>query len=530
MKKLLLIVVDACTSRVLVPAFAAGRLPNLQALAVAGSFNPFSTAIFPSITPAATSSIVTGEYPRDHGIAGAYWFDTERDEVAYFGDDFWVIAQEGYGKFFEDFLVKLNHTRLRADTLFQITERAGLRAACLNYFIFHGDVKHEAHVPLLLRIMPGAPTTEQVEGPTVMHLGDFITTGERVAGAKLEATGGALHRFGLEDDATAALLLELIKADALPDFTLAYFPDYDWKSHEVGPDEAVTVLDNFDRCLGEIFAAAGGLEQLLEQVCIVFTSDHSQSHVVLDEDEASIRLDETLKEFSLATAGEAWSGDDQIMACPNMRVAQIYARRPTTELFERVVKDLLRERRIDQVCWHEGIVAKDRNGYYVATADRGVLRFWISEAGEGAAVESATDDYGCRWSWEGDLRAVGARVSDDGRLIFREYPNAFERLAGGLDHHEGGHIWATARPGFEFRVPGAKVHERGGSHGSLHELDSIMPLILAGAPDGVSIPAHPRTVDIAPLCLTILGIKPPHEIGASLTRAVLENNSLRKEG
>jgi hypothetical protein len=93
------------------------------------------------------------------------------------------------------------------------------------------------------------------------------------------------------------------------------------------------------------------------------------------------------------------------MACPNMRVAQIYARRPTIELFERIVKDLLREPRIDQVCWHEGIVTKDRNGYYVATADRGSLRFWISEAGESPEIESAMDDYGCRWSWEGDLRA-----------------------------------------------------------------------------------------------------------------------------
>jgi hypothetical protein len=57
-----------------------------------------------------------------------------------------------------------------------------------------------------------------------MHLGDFITTGEREAGTKLEATGGALHRFGLEDDATAALLLELIKADALPISRSPTFP------------------------------------------------------------------------------------------------------------------------------------------------------------------------------------------------------------------------------------------------------------------------------------------------------------------
>lgn len=514
MKKLLLIVVDACTSRVLVPAMSEGRLPNIAALAAAGSFNPFCSAIFPSITPAATSSIVTGEYPRDHGIAGAYWYDTARDEVAYFGDDFWIIAAEGYASFFEDFLVKLNHQRLRAPTLFQLTERAGLRAACLNYFIFRGDRPHDAHIPLLLRLMPGTPVTESVEGPTVLRIGDFITTDARTAGVELEAKGGALHRFGVEDDATARLLVELVEAGALPDFTLAYFPDFDYKAHEVGPDAAITVLGNLDERLGEIYAAAGGLDRLLADVCVIFTSDHSQSHVVADEGEASINLDEVLKEFKLAAAGEPWSADDQLMACPNMRVAQIYARRPRIELFERVVKDLLADARVDQVCWHEGIVDKDRNGYYVATAERGTLHFWVADD-ERRGAASAIDDYGCLWSWEGDLACVDASVSEDGRLVFRNYPNAFERLAGGLDHHEGGHIWATARPGYEFRIPRANVHARGGSHGSLHELDSITPLILAGAPHGVTVPAHPRTIDIAPLCLQILGVESLHEIGAS---------------
>lgn len=61
--------------------------------------------IFPSITPAATTSIVTGAYPSEHGIAGASWYDQEREEVAYYGDDFWVIARR-FGEFVRDFLIE----------------------------------------------------------------------------------------------------------------------------------------------------------------------------------------------------------------------------------------------------------------------------------------------------------------------------------------------------------------------------------------------------------------------------------------
>ena len=82
-----------------------------------------SVSIFPSITPAATSTIATGAYPVEHGIAGASWYDQARDEVAYYGDDFWVIAREGFGNFINDFLLRLNGDRLKAPTLENLIEQ-----------------------------------------------------------------------------------------------------------------------------------------------------------------------------------------------------------------------------------------------------------------------------------------------------------------------------------------------------------------------------------------------------------------------
>jgi predicted AlkP superfamily pyrophosphatase or phosphodiesterase len=87
LKKVLLCVIDGWTSRVLVPALEAGRLPNFTELARAGYLDPNCISIFPSITPAALASIITGRYPSDHGLAGVYWYDPDTEDVMYFGDD-----------------------------------------------------------------------------------------------------------------------------------------------------------------------------------------------------------------------------------------------------------------------------------------------------------------------------------------------------------------------------------------------------------------------------------------------------------
>ena len=41
---------------------------------------------------------------------------------------------------------------------------------------------------------------------------------------------------------------------------------------------------------------------------------------------------------------------------------------------------------------------------------------------------------------------------------------------------------------------------------ALNVEDSTTPLIVAGLPEEVSVPERPRTIDIAPLCLKVLGL------------------------
>ena len=509
MKKVLLIIIDALGSRATLPAISEGRLPHFQALIDVGSLNPSSTAVFPSITPAATSSIITGRYPQDHGIAGDYWYNVENGDVAYFGSDFQVVWKHGMGVFFDDFLVKLNHQRLKSKTLFQQVEQSGLKAACLNYMIYRGNVLHRVDVPRLLTLIPDVPLVEHVYGPSLLRLGDFVEPDVVDVDLALN-TRGPFSCYGFEDKYTAKDLLRLARERQLPECTVAYFPDNDFVSHAEGSQQAVPTLEQVDAYLGELIEVCGGLDAMLRESCVIITGDHAQSDILVDSKEAGINLEKLLSEFNVADAGTPMSDDEHLAICPNLRVAQIYFRQPNRGPVEKVVAQLLSEPRIDQVIWSAEITGERKPGYYVATRSRGTVRFWHGDDG----LYAVADQYGTKWSWDGSLTAVDGQVENKSLLTFPTYPNAFERIAGGLNVPEGGHLWVTALPGYEFRLSGMKIHS-GGSHGSLHELDSTVPLIAAGLPSDLQLPQHLRSVDVAPLCASVLGVQVGSSIGMS---------------
>jgi hypothetical protein len=497
--QLLLVVIDAATPHVVAPAVRTGRFPVLQRLADAGTMHEASVSIFPSITPAATTSIITGAYPAEHGIAGASWYDDRRQEVAYYGDDFWVIAREGFGRFVNDFLLRLNGDRLRAPTLFEMAERAGRTAACLNYLVFRGIHPHRVRIPGVMAALPGVPLSETVEGPSLLCLGDFV--GTPVAGRRLEEKSGLLHRFGMDDSSTGAMLADLFARPNRPDLTVAYFADNDYRSHEVGPHAALDAIERVDRMLGSAFDAGGGLDRVLEETYVLVTSDHGHCDILGDAARAVIRLDRVLGNFRQAALGRPWQRRDEIMICPNMRAAQIYVREPSPDRLIQVVQALSAEPRLDQVIWRTSLTRPGAAGYSVASA-RGRLEF---ERAAGRSRTGVSDAFGGTWDWRGEAAAVGLEHEND-RIAFEHYPNAFERIAGALDLDQSGEVWVTARPGCEFEVPGGKAHLGGASHGALHALDSLSPVILAGGGVGHRLPRDLRSIDLAPLCMDLLGV------------------------
>lgn len=500
--KVLLVVIDAASPRVVCPAVQTGQLPNLKRIAEAGSMHQASVSIFPSITPAATSSIITGCYPAGHGIAGAAWYDEAIDEVAYFGDDFWVIAREGFGAFVRDFLVRLNGDRLTAPTLFERVEDAGRRAASVNYLVHRGRASHEVEIPKLLSLLPGVPRRERVLGPSLLCLGDFVLP--ELIQKRVKGRIGPLHRFGMDDVSGGAILTQLAQQHLLADLTVAYFADNDYRSHEKGPHAALPVIEKVDATLGAVFDAAGGADTFLRDTCVIVTSDHGHCEVLADTERAVIRLDVLLDGFRQAELGRPWQETDDVLLCPNMRAAQIYIQHPATR-FDDVVRAALGDPRVDLALWHGRFTGRD--GRYVAAGRGGRLEFWRGADGR----EHAADAFGIVWSWEGD-RGVLRLEMRDGVIGSTEYPNPFERIAGALDAPNSGELWLTAQPGCEFELPGGVAHVGGASHGALHALDSLSPVIAGGA-GAPPLPRTMRSIDIAPLCLQLLGLQGPYRVG-----------------
>ncbi|HYB96813.1 MAG TPA: alkaline phosphatase family protein [Vicinamibacterales bacterium] len=501
--KVLLIVIDAATARVVAPAISTGQLPTMQRLAEMGCLHE-SVTMFPSITPAATASIITGHYPAGSGIVGASWYDEAAEKVAYFGDDFWVVAREGFRPFLRDFLIGLNGDRLKAPTLFQHVERAGKTAMCLNYLVFKGEVEHVVKIPWLLAMLPGVPRTEVIQGPSVFCLGDFVAT-RTMRGAPLVDKSGLLHRFGMDDASTGQMLVEVAEDRAFADFNVAYFADNDYRSHEIGPHAALKVVEAVDCSLARMFEAAGSMERMLKDTYVIVTSDHGHCEIVGDADRATIHLDAILGEFRQAALGEPWHEGDEIMICPNMRAAEIYVRRHDHASVARIIERALVDPRVDQAFWRAPGEGSSRHAYAARNVNA-ELTFW-----RGSGDHSASDAFGTVWSWRGDLSVLDAHV-EDGELRWKDYPNAFERIAGALDAPNSGDVWFTARPGCEFEVPGGAAHVGGASHGALHALESWCPFLIAG-PTRVPLPSQFRSVDIAPLCLELLGIPSPFRVG-----------------
>lgn len=478
-KRTLFVIVDALTARVVRPAMLDGKLPTLSLLESHGFYRDECISIFPSITPAATAALVTGQYPATSGIAGACWLDRESGELAYHGDDLWAIWNHGIQEYFRAFLTKMNFERLQSSTIYDLAAEAGLSSSCFNLMWFRGPKRHKLHKPWLLDLISGGDIPSEIAGPDRLLLGDFVDD-VLDSGQESAAVAGLNECYGFRDETTAESLLAAARAGTLSDVNVAYFPTNDFRSHKVGPEKSMDVVEAVDKVLGEFVEIQGGIDRLVEEWQIVVTGDHSHS-TTTELPERAIELDELLSEFKIAPAGQSWSDEYDLVAGPNMRTANFYCRDAEAQR-SRLVEILLSDRRVDQAIWESD------DGWHVQTVDRGTIRFAFSDAG----VE---DEFGGRWSWSGDLSAVDARVVD-GHLSFDSYPNAFERIACGAIRRFGD-IWFTAKPGFEFKRPSTETHD-GGSHGSLHRDDSIAPLIGVGISEA-DIPAKCRIVDMLPL-------------------------------
>lgn len=494
-RRVLLLIVDGLTWNVVEKAVRRGRLRFFAQLADRGVMRPCSS-IFPSITPAATASLVTGASPRQHGVQGAFWYDRARNDVEYFGDSLRVILREGFSDFVDDYLRSLNDDLLQTPTLFELADERGWKSACVNLMWRRGGQRHPVDAPLLMKLLPGVKVDGEIAGPDWLCLGEFVDV-DLPGAERVKFPTGPQRRFGFNDDATLAQLRRISKSEVDPDLTVAYFPDNDFDSHDLGPDEAVATLEKLDHALAEHADRFGGVDAWLEQTAIVVVGDHGHDDLAPDPAEREIKLDELLSDYQQTPAGASWRDGDELMVCPNMRAAQVCFREGPPEHWDALLEKLFADERVDQAIYRADDSAEK---FVVCKAGARPLTFWQATPDDRDAV---TDPRGDRWMFEGDLASVGASVGPQSRLVYGDYPDALRRIYDGSPSRQGS-LWLTAKPGHEFVVAGTTAHQRG-SHGSLHRSDSESVLIAAGLPDSASIADYPSITDVAGLCLATIG-------------------------
>jgi predicted AlkP superfamily pyrophosphatase or phosphodiesterase len=482
-RRVVLVVIDGMRADAFEQAASSGRAPALQFLRDHAAYHRDSVAIFPTITPAATSTLITGEVPARHGIPGMCWYDREEQRFVNYGQSRHVAMTEGVGQVVEDFLVYLNHHHLSKEvrTLHEQLHELGLSTGATNFMVFRGPFEHRLEPDLLERFLFRRHLPESISGPKEHYFADLVR-GPSDAGGKRKRGRGMERHTRLNDKWAAEVtrdLLEQGKTDAI----LFYLHENDHVSHHKGPESQVDNLVAAGEHIGDVLETFGDWERTLDQVGFVLTADHGQTKIGPDKEHV-VEMEDVLADFSRVQPGKGADRfeDHDLVSCGNGRAAFVYLNeRRRGDLIEPVARALRESPGIDQVMWRH-------DGGYVVDSDRGRLEFRRAEEGHGVA-----DERGNRWLLRGDGQAVDAIV-EHGEVRTPEYPLAFWRIASALDLDRIGDLVATFRLGYDCADLTDEDHRGGGDHASLHAQDSLVPF-LSTLDDP---PMHPAAVDVTP--------------------------------
>jgi hypothetical protein len=218
-------------------------------------------------------------------------------------------------------------------------------------------------------------------------------------------------------------------------------------------------------------------------------ADHSHAEV-----ERTIALEEAVTaRFTVLAPSGRRPEEAEVAFCPSQRSAQLYALgeegAARAVVVPRLVETALEVDGVDLACFR----APDGDAV-IARAGGGELRF-----APGTSVE---DPRGGRWRVHGDLEVLGAAVEGES-FTSPDYPDALARVWAAVRCPTSGDVVLSAAQGWEFPDWGGVHHVGGGSHGSLHAVDSLGALVFCG----LDPPAERRERgnwsirDVAPMAL-----------------------------
>jgi hypothetical protein len=479
--KLVLTVVDGMKPTMLERAIGAGSAPALKAIRDRGTYVDACCAAFPSVTPVCAGTIATGRMQDEHRIPSMNWYSRADERYVEYGSSFQASRKFGLTGQLVDTIFNMNEHHLSPDTptIFETLDDAGVRTACTSYLIFRGRHLHEVSRDFALtRVASQLFQKRTVRGPQELFYADIFASRKTGCWSRMGIPG-------MRDQHAGCVGSYLVEHD-LFDFLLLSLPDNDAHSHKHGPHAQIASIAAADAELWRVMEAGGGAEAFLDEHAMIVMADHSHSHI-----ERVIDFTGPFAGWKVLQPSATNLRSAELALCPAQRSAMIYLLLDSRGALPKIVATAKAIEGVDLVMWWG---AGDPGGRRAHVAgERGELSF---RPGDGVA-----DERGRRWDVAGELDALVASVQD-GIFVSEHYPDALRRVWSALSCETSGDVLLSAEPAYEFPDWGNRAHVRGGSHGSLHRVDSLGALLFCGVERSPASAPGPWSLDdVAPMVL-----------------------------
>jgi hypothetical protein len=467
--KVALCILDGCNTK----AFekVVNRSPNDSFFGpLKSGFYDHSVTSFPTVTAPEHATLMTGCYPRKHGIAGMEWYYREKDEyVDYFFLDNLEMGKILFGR--ENILKKIwgliRGFQSFADGLVDF-------AVDLNENHLSDDVK---------------TIFEILNGESTVSIKEFITRGVKLENSIFDSVVESLSKFKIMD--FDDYLSDKYKEN-IPVFMAYWKAGTDTKSHEFGPSSS-QLEKEIEAGLKRASDIVKFYQAKNEEVLLIITADHAQSVVTEFPNFTRILSRNGLR----VDKYEKMSEKTDAILVNNGRMFYLYltSKGDRQNLIRRFVEILRAEISVD-------------------------LIFYIDENDEIIVVDTSGTEWELsKYRWDSRLYP-----STDERFPSQPiYPNAITRIENIIRSKRAGDIIVSMKEGFS-------SHRHKGDHGSLMAKDSVVPLLIRkfGPNSSVSDPPAklnpqgllPNSVDVAPTLLKLLGHEHEKADGKPITRVM----------
>ncbi|MBB6453329.1 putative AlkP superfamily pyrophosphatase or phosphodiesterase [Salirhabdus euzebyi] len=485
-KPVVLLMVDSLMEKPLLQVINEGRAPALQFLMEKGHLYPDVVSSYPTMSVSIDSTLLTGVYPEHHRVPGLVWFDEKNKELINYGSAREEILKLGYKNVIENSLFHLNHTHLSREvkTIHEELALQGFQSSTINALIYRGPEKTTITFPEALSNVDVLPEGYDIETPELFSYGAFAQF------SPVNKNNNQIwEAYGFNDKFSTQELKYLMENNKLPAFTLAYFSDLDKEVHKSGAEKHLNAIEKVDIQLQELLNTYESWEEAIKDKVWIVMGDSGQADVHEAKEEGLINLHEIFHSFTIHRIAEPIKDEDQLVLALNERMAFIH-RLDSTIQIEELVGKLQQDERIGFIAW------KNNEGQNVV-AGNNEERLVFQPNGP------TIDPYEKSWTVEGNLALLDISVNDN-TITYGNYPDALARLHSSLRSHQGNYLVVDAKPGYEFVAEGTPTHPGGGSHGSLHKQDAMVPMIVTGTD---TKPLHMRMVDLKQWILQIINSK-----------------------